>query len=159
MTCSEKMSITDGRKVRNCERLNERNWETWIDGWKKETDWRLRPLSATCQSVSVTMTGLQQWGTLNSSVHTAAHRGFTRWQTEPRAVLSTVYHSLQRSPTVWMPVQLTQPTLLFSSPTCTQKTFWNRISVDIMACAISEKICKWKLRCLYSFWERRSWAT
>lgn len=139
MTPSVKMS-DKGKKVRDYERLNEKNWETWMDGWmeRNETDWRLRPLSATvCQSVSVTMTGLQQWGTLNSSVHTAAHRGFTRWQTEPRAVLSTAYHSLQWSPTVWLPVE--QPTLLFSSPICTQKTFWCSISGDLMACTVSEK--------------------
>lgn len=46
-----------------------------------------------CQSVCVTMTGLQQWRAPNSFVHTAAHRGFTLWQTEPRAVLSSAYHS------------------------------------------------------------------
>lgn len=109
-----------------------------MNGWleKKETDWRLRPHSATvCQSVSVTMTGLQQWGTLNSSVHTAAHRGFTRWQSEPRAVLSKAYHSLQWSPTAWLPIS----PQLFSSPICTQRTCWYTISVYKTECTISEE--------------------
>lgn len=49
-----------------------------------------------CQSVIVIMTGQQQqqWEILNSLVHEAAHRGFTCWQTEPRAVLSTACQQL-----------------------------------------------------------------
>lgn len=154
------------------ERPREREWEKPrnMNGRmekKREIDWRLRPLSArVCQSVSVTVTGLQQWGTLNSSVHTAAHRGFTRLTDRQSQGLSCPQHITACSPAprpdcTW---SSDSPPPLFSPLTNMQKTFWYRISVDMMARAIpgkkkkKKKTWKWKLRCLYSFLKNRSWA-
>lgn len=55
--------------------------------------------------------------TESSSVHTAAHRGFTGWQTEPRAVLSTAYHSAVCGKSYSLNAHLTatdQPPVLFT---------------------------------------------
>lgn len=70
----------------------------------------------------------QQWGTLNSSVHTAAHRGFTHWQTEPRAVLSTACHSLRCS-----------PPFCFLHLYGHRRHFVCRISVGMTACTSSKQ--------------------
>lgn len=85
------------REIERCERTSGKK--------KRQTE------SCDCSVLQRVSPSLSPWqvgniGELWAARPTLLHRGFTHWQTEPRAVLSTAHHSLWWSPTVWEPVSL-----------------------------------------------------
>ena len=138
-----------GRWVSTRGWMRETEKHEWMDGNRKRaTDWRLRPLGVTrCQSVSVTMTGLQQWGNPERLRPRRCSQGLH--MLTDRAKGCPVHSISQpRSPTAYL-------TPAAHAPVSITSTVWYRRRADLTACSESEK---WKLRRLYSFWEIRSRA-
>lgn len=98
------VSMTPSRKMSEA---NGGRWETvWSVYWEKlkdvneQVEKKRQTESCDCSVLQRVSPSLSPWqvgniGELWAARPTLLHRGFTRWQTEPRAVLSTAHHSLR----------------------------------------------------------------
>lgn len=142
MTPSEKMR---SRKVRGwvIEWMRKTEKHEW-DGGKNRQNESCDLSVLDCVSLS-----LSQWQVWNSGepwaesslVHTAAHRGFTGWQTEPRAVLSIAYHGAVCSevPQSKCLSMCHRPLSCFFFHLCAQKIFWDVNVTEVLWCEVNAR--------------------